>query len=62
MIPQSLFAGDPDECIREIESFTSEFGITDVILAGWGTAAGDDPKQSTENLERFAREILPHFA
>ena len=62
MIPQSLFAGDPDECILEIESFTSEFGITDVILAGWGTAAGDDPKQSTENLERFAREILPHFA
>jgi alkanesulfonate monooxygenase SsuD/methylene tetrahydromethanopterin reductase-like flavin-dependent oxidoreductase (luciferase family) len=61
-IPQSLFAGDPDECIREIESFTSEFGITDIILAGWGTAAGDDPKQSTDNLERFAREILPHFA
>ena len=61
-IPQSVFAGDPEECIREIESFTGEFGVTDIILAGWGTSAGDDPAASTANLERFAREVLPHFS
>ena len=60
-IPQSTFAGDPDECIREIESFTREFSITDVVLAGWGTPSGDDPTASTSNLERFAREVMPHF-
>ena len=61
-IPQSLFAGTPDECIREIEAFTAEFALTDVVLAGWGTSAGDDPAASTANLERFAREVMPHFA
>lgn len=61
-IPQSLFAGSPDECIQEIESFTKEFALTDVVLAGWGTSSGDDPRQSTANLERFAREVMPHFA
>lgn len=60
-IPQSLFAGTPDECIQELESFSREFGVTDVILAGWGTSSGDDPAASTANLERFAREVMPHF-
>lgn len=60
-IPQSLFAGTPEECIHEIESFTDEFGLTDVILAGWGTASSDDPSASTANLERFAREVMPYF-
>ena len=61
-IPQSLFAGDPEECIRELEWFSAEFGVTDVILAGFGTSGGDDPRPSTDNLERFAREVMPHFA
>ena len=60
-IPQSLFAGTPEECIAEIESFSEEFGVTDVVLAGWGTSAGDDPAASTANLERFAYEVMPHF-
>ena len=61
-IPQSLFAGDPEECIRELEWFAGEFGVTDVILAGFGTSGGDDPKPSAANLERLAREVIPHFA
>lgn len=61
-IPQSLFAGTPEECIRELEWFATEFGVTDVILGGWGTSSGDDPGPSTANLERFAREVMPHFS
>ena len=61
-IPQSLFAGDPEECIREIEWFAREYHVTDVIVAGWGTSAGVDPEPSTRALERLAREVLPHFA
>ncbi|MBW2270155.1 MAG: LLM class flavin-dependent oxidoreductase [Deltaproteobacteria bacterium] len=61
-IPQSFFAGTPDECIAELEAFAQEFGVTDVILAGWGTSAGDDPTESTANLERFAKEVMPHFS
>jgi len=60
-IPQSLFAGTAEECIAELERFRAEFGVTDVILAGWGTSAGDDPGPSTAALERFAREVMPHF-
>ena len=54
-IPQSLFAGTPEECIQEIEWFAKEFHITDVIVSGWGTSAGDDPSPIAHNLERFAR-------
>jgi len=61
-IPQSLFAGTAEECIQELEGFTAEFGVTDVILAGWGTSAGDDPTESTAALERFARDVMPHFS
>jgi alkanesulfonate monooxygenase SsuD/methylene tetrahydromethanopterin reductase-like flavin-dependent oxidoreductase (luciferase family) len=60
-IPQSPFAGTPEECIREIEWFAEEFGITDVILSGFGTSSGDDPGPSNENLTRFAEEVMPHF-
>lgn len=58
-IPQSFFFGSPDQCINEIERFASEYHLTDLILRG--VSPGQPPEEALENLERFARDVMPHF-
>ena len=58
-IPQGAFRGTAHQCIAEIERFHAEHGVTDVVL--WGVAAGTEPERSLPHLERFAREVMPHF-
>ena len=56
-IPQGAFMGTPEECVDEIVSFVTEFGITDI--ASSGLPPGIAPERMAENLERLANEVLP---
>jgi alkanesulfonate monooxygenase SsuD/methylene tetrahydromethanopterin reductase-like flavin-dependent oxidoreductase (luciferase family) len=56
-IPQNAFMGTPEECVNEIVSFASTFGITDI--ASSGLPPGVDPEFMATNLERLATEVLP---
>jgi alkanesulfonate monooxygenase SsuD/methylene tetrahydromethanopterin reductase-like flavin-dependent oxidoreductase (luciferase family) len=56
-IPQGAFMGTAAECIDEIVSFATEFGVTDI--ASSGLPPGVDPEFMNTNLERLAAEVLP---
>lgn len=56
-IPQSSFMGTAEECVEELVSFATEYGITDV--ASSGLPPGVDPEFMTTNIERLAAEVLP---
>lgn len=56
-IPQSSFMGTAEECVAEIVSFASEYGITDI--ASSGLPPGVDPEFMNTNVERLATEVLP---
>jgi len=49
---ESALYGTPDEICRKIETLRSQ-GVEYVLLNGGGT--------SRQNLQRFAREVMPHF-
>ncbi len=56
-IPQSSFMGTAQECIDELVSFATTYGITDI--ASSGLPPGVDPEFMNTNLERLAGEVLP---
>ncbi len=56
-IPQSSFMGTADECIAEMVSFATEYGVTDI--ASSGLPPGVDPEFMNTNIERLASEVLP---
>ncbi len=56
-IPQSSFMGTAEECIAELVSFSTEFGVTDI--ASSGLPPGVDPEFMNTNVERLANEVLP---
>jgi len=58
-IPQNVFFGTPEQCIAEVERFRREFHVTDLIIRG--VSPGEAPEDEIPNLERFAREVIPHF-
>ena len=58
-IDQTYLLGSPTELIEGIEQFRRGLPATDII--GWGTPVGMDPQEVTPSLERFAREVIPHF-
>jgi hypothetical protein len=51
--------GSPAELIRQIDAFREQLPVTDLV--SWGTPPGMDPAQFNPRLERFAREVIPHF-
>jgi hypothetical protein len=51
--------GSPQELISKIDEVTKNLPLTDII--GWGTPPGMDPEMLNPRLERFAREVMPHF-
>jgi alkanesulfonate monooxygenase SsuD/methylene tetrahydromethanopterin reductase-like flavin-dependent oxidoreductase (luciferase family) len=59
LIDQSYIVGPADKVIEELERFRETLPATDIVL--WGTPVGMDPKDYTPALERFARDVLPHF-
>ena len=58
-IPQSWIVGGVEDCVAQLTAFAQEFGITDVLL--WGVPPGLAPEEMSENLERFARQVMPRL-
>ena len=59
-IDQSYLAGPPEQLIEQLEAYrTTTLPATDII--GWGTPVGMEPAEVTPSLERFAKEVIPHF-
>ncbi len=56
-ISQGSFMGTADECVAEMVSFATAYGITDI--ASSGLPPGVDPDFMTANLERLASDVLP---
>ena len=56
-IPQTWIVGDADHCVRELQAFIDEFGITDISMLG--LPPGLDPDEMGRNLERVAHDVLP---
>jgi probable F420-dependent oxidoreductase len=52
--------GDAATCIRAIEEWRGR-GVPFTHLAMWGTRPGVPTAEMTPYLERFAREVMPHF-
>ena len=58
-IDQSYLVGPPEQLIEQLEKYRTTLPATDII--GWGTPVGMDPAEVTPSLERFAKEVIPHF-
>lgn len=56
-IPQSAFMGTAQQCVEEIVSFATSYGITDI--ASSGLPPGIEPDWMAANIERLATEVLP---
>jgi alkanesulfonate monooxygenase SsuD/methylene tetrahydromethanopterin reductase-like flavin-dependent oxidoreductase (luciferase family) len=56
-IPQTSFMGTAEECIAELVSFTTRYGITDI--ASSGLPPGVEPEFMNTNIERLATQVLP---
>ena len=48
-----------DALIAQIDNLIRQLPVTDLI--SWGTPPGMDPADFNPRLERFAREVIPHF-
>ena len=50
----------PEQLIEQLEAYRrTTLPATDLI--GWGTPVGMNPEEITPSLERFAKEVIPHF-
>ncbi len=58
-IDQGYMIGSAGEIIAQIDALTTQLPVTDII--GWGTPPGMDAGDFNPRLERFAREVMPHF-
>ena len=56
---EGLLIGTPEECARKLEMFGKGYACTHFVIASH--FPGMDPKKSTQSLELFAKEIMPHF-
>lgn len=59
MIDQQWMVGPSSKVIDQIERLRESLPVTDLI--SWGCPPGMDPRAMTPTLERFARDIIPHF-
>jgi alkanesulfonate monooxygenase SsuD/methylene tetrahydromethanopterin reductase-like flavin-dependent oxidoreductase (luciferase family) len=58
-IDQSYMIGTSSEIIAQIDDVTKNLPLTDII--SWATPPGMDPGEFNPRIERFAREVMPHF-
>jgi alkanesulfonate monooxygenase SsuD/methylene tetrahydromethanopterin reductase-like flavin-dependent oxidoreductase (luciferase family) len=58
-IPQTWIVGDVDHCVRELQAFVTEFGITDI--ATMAVPPGLRPEQMAPSLERLFTEVVPRL-
>lgn len=58
LYPDRVIFGDPKECIRRIKEI-EDLGATHIsLVVNFG---GIDHKEVMESLERFVKEVMPHF-
>lgn len=54
------FVGTAEECVKSLEAHVERFpGTTDISM--WMSPIGRDPRQYNPALERFAKQVIPHF-
>ena len=58
-IDQGYMIGSASEVIQQIDGLTKSLPVTDIM--GWGTPPGIEPTEMNARIERFAREVIPHF-
>jgi alkanesulfonate monooxygenase SsuD/methylene tetrahydromethanopterin reductase-like flavin-dependent oxidoreductase (luciferase family) len=58
-IDQTYMVGSARDVIAQIDALTQGLPLTDII--SWATPPGMDPAIMNPYLERFAREVMPHF-
>jgi alkanesulfonate monooxygenase SsuD/methylene tetrahydromethanopterin reductase-like flavin-dependent oxidoreductase (luciferase family) len=58
-IDQAYMIGSAQELIDQIDATHKALPVTD--LMSWGTPPGMNPKVMNPHIERFAREVMPHF-
>jgi alkanesulfonate monooxygenase SsuD/methylene tetrahydromethanopterin reductase-like flavin-dependent oxidoreductase (luciferase family) len=58
-IDQGYMIGSPAEVIAGIDEAAKQMPLTDII--SWATPPGMDPEEMNPRLERFARDVMPHF-
>ncbi|MDQ1492739.1 MAG: hypothetical protein QOD57_1730 [Actinomycetota bacterium] len=54
-----LLFDTPEKLVRRIESLETELGLN--YLMCWMNSGGTDQKLVLDSMERFAREVMPHF-
>ena len=58
-IPQRWIVGSASEVADELRDFIGRYGFTDVACNG--AQVGVPIERMTENLERFANDVMPRF-
>ena len=56
---RSIVTGDPEACIATLRK-CEEAGIEEVIL--YFNFGGLNHQETLKSMERFARDVMPHFA
>jgi alkanesulfonate monooxygenase SsuD/methylene tetrahydromethanopterin reductase-like flavin-dependent oxidoreductase (luciferase family) len=56
---RSIVTGDPERCVATLKKCEAA-GIEEVIL--YFDFGGLNHKDTLKSMERFARDIMPHFA
>ena len=56
---ERFIIGDPDHCIREIETYQRELGMDYLIC--WMHYPGADHAKTVRAMRLFAKEVMPHF-
>lgn len=59
LIANRAVIGTPEECARRIERLAADFGLTHLIFEVF--FGGMPHERVLRTLERFAREVMPHF-
>lgn len=60
LIEDRFILGSPDECIREIDRYREELGVTEIVVrVQWNGMPQD---LAMENLRRIGETIIPHYA
>jgi probable F420-dependent oxidoreductase len=58
-IDQTYMVGSAKDLITHIDALVKDLPLTDMM--SWATPPGMDPAIMNPHLERFAREVMPHF-
>ena len=56
---ERIIVGDPEDVVREIESYRDEFGAEYMFFRVY--YLGMDPQKSVECIRLFGKEAIPHF-